>query len=92
MRSFYEGDHYLYTKWMNDRMEELIADELTVDELIARQYSSAEEAYMRYPDVPNEEMKKVKEKFDSSSKYALCLCTQQTVLIVGSEKIPACYH
>ena len=47
---------------------------------------------MRYPGVPDAEMKKVKEKFDSSSQYALCLCTQRTLLLVGSEKIPACYH
>ena len=50
-----------------------------------------EEELFRFPDVPDEEMKKVKEKCDSSSKYGLCLCEQQTLLLVGSEKIPARY-
>ena len=52
----------------------------------------AEQEMLRYPDVPEEEMKMVKKKFDSGSKYALCLCEHKTLLLVGSEKIPACYH
>ena len=49
------------------------------------------EGQFKYPDVPEKEMKIVKEKFDSTSKYALSCCTRRTLLLVGSEKIPPCY-
>ena len=50
------------------------------------------EGKFRYPDVPDEEMKIVKEELDSDSKYALSVCTRSTLLLVGSEKIPPCYY
>ena len=49
------------------------------------------EGQFKYPDVPEKEMKIVKEKFDSTSKYALSCCTRRTLLLVGSAKIPPCY-
>ena len=49
------------------------------------------EGQSKYPDVPENEMKIVKEKFDSTSKYALSCCSRRTLLLVGSAKIPPCY-
>ena len=48
------------------------------------------EGQFKYPDPPENEMKIVKEKFDSTSKYALSCCSRRTLLLVGSAKIPPC--
>ena len=48
------------------------------------------EGQFKYPDPPENEMKIVKEKFDSTSKYALSCCSRRTLLLIGSAKIPPC--